>query len=156
MLRNYLLIGWRNLVRAAGFSLINIIGLAAGMCVALLIGLWIHDETSFNKSFVNYDRLTQVYHHITFGEEEMTIGDVPYPIGAALKSGYTQFEDVCMTSGEGNHILADGDTRLTENGMFVDPSFVKMFSLNINEGSGDALKEIHSIMLSETLAQKLF
>jgi putative ABC transport system permease protein len=156
MLKNYFLIGWRNLVRAAGFSLINIFGLAAGMSIALLIGLWIHDETSFNKSFQHYDRLTQVYHNIVFGEEEMTIGGIPYPMGAALKSNYAEFEEVCMSSDVGNHILADGDTKLTESGIFVDPSFLKMFSVNVQEGTGDALKEIHSIMLSETLAQKLF
>lgn len=156
MLKNYLVIGWRNLVRAAGFSLINIFGLAAGMSVALLIGLWVYDELSFNKSFPNRDRITQVFHNITLGEEEMTVGSIGYPYGAALKSTYAEFEEVCMSSGEDDHILAYNDVILTERGLFIDPSFMKIFSVNMLEGSHEALKEIHSIALSESLARKLF
>lgn len=156
MFRNFLVIGWRNLLRAAGFSSINIFGLAAGMCVALLIGLWVHDELSYNRSFEHYDRIAQVFHHITFGEEEMTIADVPYPIGATLKSENTEFEEVSMSSGEGEHILAHSDIKLTEKGMFVDPSFLKVFSVAMKKGTAAALNEINSIMLSATLAEKLF
>lgn len=156
MFRNFLVIGWRNLMRAAGFSAINIFGLAAGMCVALLIGLWVHDELSFNRSFEHYDRIAQVFHHITFGEEEMTIADVPYPIGAELKSAYNEFEEVSMSSGEGEHILAYDNIRLTEKGMFIDPSFLKVFSVTMKQGTLDALKEINSIVLSGSLAKKLF
>ncbi|HEY5751266.1 MAG TPA: ABC transporter permease [Chryseolinea sp.] len=156
MLKNYLIIGWRNLVRAAGFSLTNIFGLAAGMSVALLIGLWVYDELSFNTSFPNYDRITQVFHTITLGEEEMATSGVGYPYGAALKSTYAEFEEVCMSSGEGDHILAYDDVKMTEKGLFIDPSFLKVFSVNMLEGSNDALKEIHSIALSRSLARKLF
>jgi len=156
VLKNYLVIGWRNLVRAAGFSVINIFGLAAGMSVALLIGLWVYDELSFNKSFPNQDRITQVFHYITLGEEEMATSGVGYPYGSVLKSTYAEFEEVCMSSGEGDHILAHEDVKMTEKGMFIDPSFLKIFSVSMLEGSQDALKEIHSIALSRTLARKLF
>jgi hypothetical protein len=140
VLKNYLIIGWRNLVRAAGFSLINIFGLAAGISVALLIGLWVYDELSFNKSFPNRDRITQVFHYITLGEEEMATSGVGYPYGAALKSTYPEFGEVCMSSGEGDHILAYDDIKVIEKGLFIDPSFLKIFSVNMQEGSHDALK----------------
>lgn len=156
MINNYIVVGWRNLVRAAGFSLINIFGLAAGMCVALLIGLWVFDELSFNKSFPNHGRIAQVYHYVTLGDDEMATSGVGYPYGAALKSTYAEFEEVCMSSGEGDHILAHEDVKMTEKGLFIDPSFLKMFSVHMLEGSHDALKEIHSIALSRSLARKLF
>ena len=60
MLKNYLKIAWRNLFRNRTSSLINIGGLAAGMAVALLIGLWIHDEYSFDKYHRNYDHIARV------------------------------------------------------------------------------------------------
>src|SRR5687767_11754609 len=47
MYKSYFKIGWRNLLRNKGYSVINIGGLATGMAVAILIGLWIYDELSF-------------------------------------------------------------------------------------------------------------
>jgi uncharacterized protein YneF (UPF0154 family) len=61
MFKTYLKVGWRNLVRDEGYSFINIGGLALGMTVAILIGLWVHDELSFNKYHDNYDRIAQEY-----------------------------------------------------------------------------------------------
>jgi len=60
MLKNYLTIAWRNLVNKKTFSVINIGGLAMGMAVALVIGLWIHEELTFNKYHKNYARIVQV------------------------------------------------------------------------------------------------
>ena len=126
------------------------------MSVALLIGFWVHDELSFNKSFPNQQRIAQVFHSITLGEEVMATSGVGYPYGAALKSTYAEFEDVCMSSGEGNHILAYDDIKMIEKGLFIDPSFLKIFSVKMLEGSREPLKEVHSIVLSMSLSQKLF
>ena len=60
MIKNYFKIAWRNLVKSKGYSAINIGGLAIGMAVAMLIGLWIYDELSFNKYHKNYDSIAQV------------------------------------------------------------------------------------------------
>lgn len=66
LLKNYLSIAIRNLRTTRAISAINICGLAAGMAVAILIGLWVADEVNYNRSFDNYDRLAQVYHHVTY------------------------------------------------------------------------------------------
>ena len=66
MFQNYFKIGWRNLFKNKGYSFINIGGLAVGMAVAMVIGLWIHDELSFDKYHKNYDRIAQVMQHQTF------------------------------------------------------------------------------------------
>ncbi len=66
MIKNYFKIAFRNLIKNKFSSFINIGGLAIGMAVAILIGLWIYDELSFNKNFKNYDRIAQVmqkYYH---------------------------------------------------------------------------------------------
>ncbi|WP_310587643.1 hypothetical protein [Fibrella rubiginis] len=60
MLRNYVKIAWRNLVKNKAFSFINIAGLSVGLAVAMLIGLWVWDELSFNKYHENYNRIVQV------------------------------------------------------------------------------------------------
>ncbi|MPR31846.1 hypothetical protein GBK04_00395 [Cytophagaceae bacterium SJW1-29] len=66
MLRNYLKIALRNLIKNKAYSAINIGGLAVGMAVALLIVLWVWDELSYNKSFQNYDRIAQVMQNQTY------------------------------------------------------------------------------------------
>lgn len=60
MLKNYMKIAWRSLRTNKLLSFINIAGLAVGMAVVMLIGLWIWDELSYNKNFDNYDRITRV------------------------------------------------------------------------------------------------
>ena len=73
MLQNYLKIALRNLLRNKVYSFINIAGLAVGMAVAMLIGLWIYDEVSANKHFKNYETLYQVKMHQTFdGDRKST------------------------------------------------------------------------------------
>lgn len=155
MFRNYLTIAWRNLVRTKGYSIINIAGLATGMAAAMLIGLWCFDELSFNKSFDHYDRLGQVYHHITFGEEVITLNDVPGAIGPALKDSYTGFEAVASATQPAEYLVGYENKKLSETGMFAEPAFLSMFSLPIIQGTGFGPHDIHSIMLSKRLAAAL-
>jgi ABC-type antimicrobial peptide transport system permease subunit len=155
MYKSYLKIGWRNLLRNKGFSLINIGGLAIGLAVALIIGLWVFDELSFNKSFKNYDRLSKAYYKVTFGDEVITDPGTPFPFGQELKNNYAEFEDVAMASNQGEHILAYEETKISKTGLFIEPSFLKMFSVEILPGSSDGLKDVHSIFLSKSLAQDL-
>ena len=60
MIRNYFKIAFRNLLKHKGYSFINVAGLAIGMAVAMLIGLWIYDELSFNQYHRNYERIGQI------------------------------------------------------------------------------------------------
>ena len=60
MLRNYFKTAWRNIFRTKGYSALNIFGLATGMAVALIIGLWVYKEYSYDKFLSGYDRLYQV------------------------------------------------------------------------------------------------
>ena len=55
MFKNYFKTAWRNIIKNKTYSIINILGLATGMAVAMIIGLWIYDEASANKNFENYD-----------------------------------------------------------------------------------------------------
>ena len=69
MIRNYLKIAWRYLLKGKGYSLINIGGLGVGMAVAILIGLWVNDELSYDKYHQNYERVAQVMQHQTYNGE---------------------------------------------------------------------------------------
>ena len=80
MIRNYLKIAFRNLVKNKVYSFINIGGLAVGMSVAMLIGLWIYDELSFDRNFTNYKRVARVIQNVSNNGEVQTWNSVPYPL----------------------------------------------------------------------------
>lgn len=154
MIKNYLIIAWRNFLRGKSTSVISIAGLSSGLAVALLIGLWIIDEASFNKSFNNYEHIAQVYHHVTFSDQKMTISDVPAPLGEKLRTSFIEFNEVATCSYAREHVLSFEDKNLSRPGRFVEPQFIDIFSLNIVDGAGK-LEEKNSIMLSQRLAAAL-
>ena len=84
MLKNFFKTAWRNLGKSRMHSFINIIGLSFGMSVAILIGLWMYDELSFNKSFKNYDHIAQVIQNVTNNGEVQTWWSVPYPLAPCV------------------------------------------------------------------------
>lgn len=106
MLRNYLKIALRNLVRNKVYSAINIGGLAVGMAVAMLIGLWVYDELSYNKAFANYDRIAQMWQNQTFNGRIGTQEEMPPPLGKSLRTTYgTDFKRVVMSTSDFPSIL---------------------------------------------------
>jgi len=78
MIKNNLKMAWRNVMRNKAYSALNIVGLASGMAIAILIGLWIKDELSYNKSFKNYNSLAMVMQHQTFNSNVTSQSSVPY------------------------------------------------------------------------------
>src|SRR5690242_9623565 len=97
MFSNYFKTAWRNLVKSKMHSFINIIGLSLGMAVAILIGLWMHDELSFNKNFKSYDRIAQVIQNVTNNGEVQTWWNVPYPLANELRTNYgADFKHIVM------------------------------------------------------------
>jgi putative ABC transport system permease protein len=153
MLKNYFTIGWRTLVRNKGYSAINIGGLVAGMAVAILIGMWIFDEISYNKSFENYDRLGHVMVHNGDG----TYPSNPVPLEPELRSNYSEdFKHVTISTWTQEYSITAGDRKFMEPGAFMRPNAPEMFSLGMTYGTRGALNEPNTIMISRSLSQKLF
>jgi len=157
MISNYIKIARRNLVKNKVYSFINIGGLATGLAVAMLIGLWIFDELSYNKSFKNYDRLAIVKQNQTFNNEVGTQSSVPYLMGEELRNKYgSDFKHVVMSSGSETEILAFGDKKISKRGNYIEPAITEMLSLHMIKGSSGGLKELNSIMISEETSNALF
>jgi putative ABC transport system permease protein len=157
VLKNYLIVAWRNLLRNRTSSFINISGLAIGMAVAMLIGLWIWDELSYNKSFENYDRLGRVLQNRTSNADIITVSSMPFPLGGELQHNYANnFKYVAMASGEGDHILTSGDKNLSRRGMFLQDEGPHMLALQMIHGTRDGLKDPHSILINESTSKALF
>ena len=156
MLQNYLKIAFRNLVKNKVYSFINIGGLAVGMAVAMLIGLWVYDELSANKHHQNYETLYQVKMHQTFDGHRGTQDAMPYPMGDELKTKYPDFKAVAMCDWGADRSLVAGNQKFLKNGHYIGPEAIEMFSLNILNGDKNPLKEPYSIVLTEETAQAIF
>ncbi len=157
MYRNYLKIGFRHLWRNLRFSLINIGGLAMGMTIAILIGLWINNEFSYNKNFINHDRIAQVFLRIDFEENIETQAVLPITVGSQLQENYgDDFEYIVMANWPGKHILSRDQKVLTKKGQYMDIEGPHMLSLNMIKGSRDGLNEPGSILISASAAQVYF
>lgn len=157
MIRSYIKTAFRNLTRSKVYSIINIGGLAIGITVAILNGLWIWDEVSFNKYFQRYDRIAQV------GVSEMDDGErlvgttMTYPLGTDLKTNYHEyFTHVVRTSLDAEYILSTGDKNLSCQGLYADEDAPELFKFNMIYGSLHGLREAHSVMISHSLSKALF
>jgi ABC-type antimicrobial peptide transport system permease subunit len=157
MLKNYFIVAWRNFTKNRISSFINTSGLAAGMAVAILIGLWIWDELSFNKSFQNYDRIAQVLTNAAYNGGTNTDYNTAPPYGDELRNRFgSDFKHVLMTSRVLTLLLSSGEKNLMQTGYYFEPGITDMLSLKMLKGSRDALKDPSSIILSATAARAFF
>ena len=117
MLKNYFQIAYRNFFKNKVFSIINIMGLAVGMALAILIGLWIWDEISFDHYFKNHSRLGEVASIETFNGITNTEEYSSVPIAAALRNNYRdEIKQVSVTR-EINAGLLVGDKKINAAGL---------------------------------------
>ncbi|MVM32567.1 FtsX-like permease family protein [Spirosoma sp. HMF4905] len=157
MLRNYLKIAFRNLTRQKVYSFINIGGLAAGMATAMLIGLWIWDEVTYDLSFTNHKQLAQVM-TTSIGDDGAMNTDprVCQPIAGELRSKYgSDFKNISMSRWNGSALVV-GDKTISGIGLWVEDKFPAMFSLSMLKGNINALTDPSSILIDATMAQALF
>jgi putative ABC transport system permease protein len=156
MLRNYFKITLRNIIKNKVFSTINILGLAMGMSVALLIGLWIWDEISFNHYHANHARLGEIVSIETFNGVTTTGEFSSVPIAAALRNNYPdQIKKVSLTS-EVNAGLVVGNKKINAYGLWAEPDFPSMLTLNMLKGKYNSFNDPSAILISESLAKSLF
>ena len=157
MLKNYIRIAWRSLLKNRKSSFINIIGLALGMAVFILIGLWVKDELSYDKYHKHHDRIGLVVQRSTRNGSKSSTVAIPQPLGEELKSTYVDnFDYVVMASWEGLHILSNKTKNLSNGGIYMDADGPKMLTLNVLLGTIDGLEDPKGIMLSKSTAEAFF
>ena len=157
MLTNYFKIAFRNLRNKLTFSVINISGLAIGMAGAILIFAWVQNEYSYDAFHTNERTLYKVWNrYVTPGYTGT--GDVTAsPLGNALKDEYPQVKSAARVYWSINRLFNYGDKFIKAQGNDVDKPFLTMFTFPLLEGdAAHALDEINNIVITKTLAAKLF
>ncbi|MRS63183.1 ABC transporter permease [Larkinella terrae] len=156
MLFNYFKIAFRTLLKNKVYSVINIAGLATGMAVAMLIGLWIWDEVSFDTYHPNRERLAYVMATQTYNGETGTYNSIVVPLEKELRTLYrADFKRLSMLWTSTN-ILAVGEKKIAQPGIWAQPDFPEMLTLKMLKGSREAFKDPSSVLLSESVATSLF
>lgn len=142
------------------YSSLNIVGLAMGMAVALLIGLWVFNQYSYDRFLPEYDQLYQVEINFTDPHEGThTQAAVSIPLADVLRNTVPGIQFVAETDwvGAESHDLLAGNKKLLIKGGSVAPDFLKIFRYPMVKGdTNSVLKDVYSIVLNESTAKALF
>jgi putative ABC transport system permease protein len=159
MFRNYLKVALRNLWKSKGFTAINVIGLAAGLAVCLLIVLYVMDELSYDRFNANADRIYRVDDDIYFNNTQL-IGVVsPKPLGVTMVNSYPEIEQMTrVQSFNGDVMVKLGADWIQEHHRaLADSTFFRVFTFPFIAGDpATALNAPHSIVIDETTARRYF
>jgi putative ABC transport system permease protein len=155
--KNYLKIAWRNILRSKGFAFINIGGLGIGIAASILIIVWVQFELSVDWFYENSDRIYAVWRNAENQGNIYSWDYTPAPYAPTLKEDYPEVEETTRITEWDPQLLTVGGNSFYERSSFVDPGFFKIFSFEVLEGDPvTALKDPNSIILTETVAKKLF
>ena len=159
MLRENLKLAWRNLSKNRVSSFVNISGLTVGVAVAILTGLWLYDELSFNTYHENYDRIAKVAikGHDPRHDDNFMSSVLSYPLAFTLMEKYKEdFKRMVRSANQGPEILSAGEKIMSCQGDYMDKEAPDLFSLKMVSGSRAGLADMHSILLSQSVATALF
>ena len=159
MIKNYLKIAWRNLVNNKADSLINIVGLSVGMAACLLILEFVSFELSYDRFNKNAPDIYRVTNDRFQNGKLVQHGTITYSaVGPAMKADFPEILNNTRVEPMGSLILIDGDKKMeVKETMAVDNEFLSIFSYPLLAGDAKtALKDPNTIILSETLARKIY
>ena len=160
MLRNYILIAFRNLQKHRAFSFINITGVAVGLACFLLIALYVKDELSYDRYNTNADRIYRVSR--TFlasdGTVSLKLAEVAPPFGPLIKQDFPEAEQVVRTFIDSEGLVRFGEHSFNEKDIFLaEANLFKVFDFTLLSGNPDhALENPFSILFSRPMAEKYF
>jgi len=160
MLKNYVLVALRNLMRQKGYASINIIGLALGLACSLLIALWVVDELSIDKYHNDADRIFQVMEDQTYSNGQMlTTESTPGPLAPALVETFSEIEFASRATWGNSEmrLFKTGDEVFNVRSIDVDTSFFSIFTFEFIEGDPSRpFPSLESIVISDETAKRLF
>jgi len=156
MLKNYWTIAIRTLLRSKGFSFLNLAGLSVGMASATLILLWIHNESTYDSFHSNGAQIYQVWNRGIISGKLACWNNTPKILAPTLRREYPAIANICRA--DNRWFVTDaGEKKMSSHALVVDSTFLSMFSFPLLQGSpASALRDPYSIVLTQSLAKKLF
>lgn len=157
MLKNYLKIAWRNLMKNKGFTTINIVGLAIGMASVLLTILWVQDQFAYDNFYSTKKDIYKVLTKTKDGEKYYTNKIVSGPVASSIKSDYPEVLEAARIYWSQEKLITYADKKIKIKGNQVDESFSRIFDLPIVSGNkSNLLENEQSIALTKTISEAIF
>ena len=158
MIRSYLTIALRNLVKQRFYSVINILGLAMGLAVCLLITLFVLDEVSYDRYHEKADRIQRVQLSYSLGGQGGDFSVVAAPVAHTVAETYPEVENAVRFRIQGGYTIQQDDNIYREEKVaFADSSLFDVFTLPLRYGdSQTALVQPNTLVISTTVAEKYF
>ena len=157
MLKHYLVIIYRNFVRAKSYFLINLLGLSTGLACTLLIYLWVRDEYRMDKFGIGDDSRYQVMEHQRYADEIMTTTSTPGILAENLKADMPEIRFAATTSWINDYTLSIGERNVKAKGFHVGADFFQIFPFSMLHGqASQVLDDKLAMVISRDLAIRLF
>jgi len=162
MIKNYIKIAWRNLIRQRLYSLINISGLAVGLAVCMLIMLYVAHEHSYDRFHKNADRIIKPYGEIKMNGNSFDLDQMSYVSGPMIKQSQPVVEDYMRTLPYFQSVVISNpslsDQKFSEKKLlFADAGFFNFFSFKLLSGQpSQVLSKPFSVVISQDMAKKYF
>ncbi|MDR2275610.1 MAG: ABC transporter permease [Sphingobacterium sp.] len=157
MIRTYIKIAWRNLLKNKAFSAINILGLAIGMAGALLIALWLQNMLGMDRFHEKSERLYIISNRDTYQGELQAWTNTPKIMGPTLKTDFPEIESFTRIEQGDKFLTSYADKNVVSSVSFVDPGFFNMFSYPLLKGAKtNLLEDANSVVITEKYAKALF
>jgi putative ABC transport system permease protein len=157
MNKHYFRLAFRNILRNRSSAAINIGGLAIGMAVAILIGIWVYDEVSFDRQIPGHERIAAVLQNQLLSDHIDTWWGQAKQLAPALRKDFgNRFKHVTIWADPGPLLVGYGDKHLKEKGVYTDPEIIDMLHLDFVQGDRTALNDPSSVILSAAAAKSFF
>lgn len=158
MLKNYLLVAFRNISRQKFYAFLNVMGLTVGIASCLFITLYVKDEISYDRMHPDADRMYRVNLDAKLAAQEIAVAVSCPPMAAALIQEVPEVESVVRVQQNGSVVMKYEDKAFTQERVFsADSNFFSFFNFPLVEGnSKNALKEPNTLVLTESVARKIF
>src|SRR6201996_7702687 len=157
MIKNYLKVAWRNLVRNKAHTFINMAGLSVGLACSLMILLWVQNELDMDGFHINGKNLYQVYERQHFDNKINGQYYTPGVLAAELKRVIPEVQYAASTTFNEQHTFKVGDKIIKLTGGSADADFFKMFSYPLIQGNAQtSLRTISDISISQKMAEEFF
>jgi len=158
MLITFFKTAWRNILRGKVYSLLNLLGLATGMAVALLIGLWVHYQLSYDRWLPGYKQAYQLRFNYSDNGVIRNQAEVCLPLGTALKKDLPEVEHIAQVFDIGQQVMIVQDKRIYGDVQFVGEEFLQVFPFPLL--SGDAATALKgsgpSVVITGSVSRSLF
>jgi putative ABC transport system permease protein len=157
MIKNYLLIAWRNLLKHKIFSLINILGLAIGIAACLLIFLYVQHEFTFDQYNTKADRIARITTTMHAPESDLVLATSPTPLAATLKREFPEVENAVCLDQTATIVKLNNEFTREEEFYKTDQPIFAVFDFEFLEGSAaEALQQPNTVVLTASTAKKYF